>query len=164
MNMWMAKRKAVLHRSKIILAATIRDWMNNCICIFTYSNTEYHLKISKIIFVFSTSSQHWNGTGLGIFPRGRRVSGRNLVHLSDVIMGAMASQIISLTIVYSTVYSSADRRKHQSSTSLAFVWGIHRWPVNSPHKWPVTRKMFPFDDVIMYHRIFRFRQKNVWLS
>ena len=40
-------------------------------------------------------------------------------------------------------------RKHQSSASLAFVWGIHRGPVNSPHKWPVTRKMFPFDDVIM---------------
>ena len=40
-------------------------------------------------------------------------------------------------------------RKHQSSASLAFVRGIHRGPVNSPHKWPVTRKMFPFDDVIM---------------
>ena len=64
-------------------------------------------------------------------------------------MGTMASQITSLTIVYSTVYSGADQRKHQSSASLAFVRGIHRWPVNSPHKWPVTRKMFPFDDVIM---------------
>ena len=64
-------------------------------------------------------------------------------------MGTMASQITSLTIVYSTVYSSADQRKHQSSASLAFVRGIHRGPVNSPHKWPVTRKMFPFDDVIM---------------
>ena len=40
-------------------------------------------------------------------------------------------------------------KKHQSSASLAFVWGIHRWPVNSPHKRPVTRKTFPFDDVIM---------------
>ena len=40
-------------------------------------------------------------------------------------------------------------KKHQNSASLAFVWGIHRWPVNSPHKWPVTRKMFPFDDVMM---------------
>ena len=70
-------------------------------------------------------------------------------HYSDVIMGIMASQITSLTIVYSTVYSGADQRKHQSSASLAFVREIHRWPVNSPHKWPVTRKMFPFDDVIM---------------
>ena len=65
-------------------------------------------------------------------------------------MGAMASQITSLSIVYSTVYSDADQRKHQSSASLAFVRGIHRGPVNSPHKWPVTQKMFPFDDVIMH--------------
>ena len=54
-----------------------------------------------------------------------------------------------LTSVYSTVYSGADQRKYQSSASLAFVRGIHRWPVNSPHKGPVTRKMFPFDNVIM---------------
>ena len=64
-------------------------------------------------------------------------------------MGAMASQITSLTNVYSTVYSDAYQRKHQSSASLAFLQGIHRSPVNSPHKVPVTRKMFPFDDVIM---------------
>ena len=64
-------------------------------------------------------------------------------------MGTEASQITSLTIVYSTVYSDADQNKHESSASLAFVRGIHRGPVNSPHKGPVTRKMFPFDDVIM---------------
>ena len=64
-------------------------------------------------------------------------------------MDAIASQITSFTIVYSTVYSDADQRKHQSSASLAFVRGIYRWPVNSPHKWPITRKIFPFDDVIM---------------
>ena len=70
-------------------------------------------------------------------------------HYSDVIMGTIASQITSLTIVYSTVYSDTDQRKHQSSASLAFVRGIHRGPVNSPHKGPFTRKMFPFDDVII---------------
>ena len=64
-------------------------------------------------------------------------------------MGANASQITCLTIVYSIVYLCADQRKHQSSASLAFVRGIHRWPVSSPQQWPVTRKMFPFDDVIM---------------
>ena len=74
------------------------------------------------------------------------------IHYGDIIMSAIASQITSLTIVYSTVYSDADQIKHQSSASLAFVRGIHRGPVNSPHKWPVTRKMFPFDDVIMYSR------------
>ena len=64
-------------------------------------------------------------------------------------MGMVASQITSLTTVYSTGYSDADQRKHQSSASLVFVRGIHRGPVNPPHKWPVTRKMLPFDDVIM---------------
>ena len=65
------------------------------------------------------------------------------IHYSDAIMGTIASQITSLTIVYSAVYSGADQIKHHNSASLDFVWGIHRGPVNSPHKWPVTRKMFP---------------------
>ena len=73
----------------------------------------------------------------------------SLPHYTDVTMSPMASQITSLGIVYSTVYSDADQRKHQSSASLTFVRRIHRGPVNSPHKRPVTRKMFPFDDVIM---------------
>ena len=73
----------------------------------------------------------------------------NDLHYSDIIMSMMVSQITSLTIVYSTIYSGADQGKHQSSASLAFVRGIYRWPVNSPHKGPVTRKMFLFDDVIM---------------
>ena len=72
-----------------------------------------------------------------------------LLHYNDVIMSAMASQITSLMIVYSTVNSGADQRKHQSSASLAFVQWIHRGPVNSLHKGPVTWKMFPFDDI--YH-------------
>ena len=71
------------------------------------------------------------------------------MHNNDVIMNIVASQITSLTIVCSTVYSGADQRKHQNSASLAFLWGIHWWPVNSLHKGPVTQKMFPFDDVIM---------------
>ena len=73
----------------------------------------------------------------------------SLYHYCDAIMKAMALQITSLAIVYSTVHSSADQRKHQRSVSLAFVRVIHQWPVNSPHKWPVTRKIFLFDDVIM---------------
>ena len=60
-------------------------------------------------------------------------------HYNDVIIGAIASQITSLTIVYSTVHSGAEQKKHQISASLAFVRGIHRRPVNSPHKRPVTR-------------------------
>ena len=64
-------------------------------------------------------------------------------------MRTIASLITSLMIVYWIIYSDADQRKDQSSASLAFVRGIHRGPVNSPHKWPVTREMFPLDDVIM---------------
>ena len=84
------------------------------------------------------------------------------LHYDDVIMGTIASQITSLTIVYSTVYSGANQSKHQSSASLAFVWGIHRGPVNSPHKWPVTRKMFPFDDVIMIYVLPGYKWLNRW--
>ena len=83
-----------------------------------------------------------------------------IIHNCGVIMGAMASQTTSLTIVYSNVYSVANQRKHQSFASLAFVRGIHWWPVNSPHKWPVTRKMFPFDDVIMISTEWKIRH---WL-
>ena len=73
---------------------------------------------------------------------------QNLEHASWVC-GRVLHRITSLTVVYSTVYSDADERKYQSSTSPAFVRRIHRWPVNSAHKWPVTQKMFPFDDVII---------------
>ena len=62
-------------------------------------------------------------------------------HYNDIIMSAMASQITSHTTICSTVYSGADQRKHQSSASLAFLRGIHRWPMNSPHKGAVTRKI-----------------------
>ena len=71
------------------------------------------------------------------------------IHYCNVIMGAMASQITSPTIVCSIVHAGADQRKHQSSASLAFERWIRRWPLNSPHKRPVMQKIFPFDDVIM---------------
>ena len=64
------------------------------------------------------------------------------LHYGDII-------ITNLTIVYSTVYFGADQGKYQSSASLVVVRGIHRWPMNTLHKGPVTRKMFPFDDVII---------------
>ena len=73
-------------------------------------------------------------------------------HYDSVTMSVMASQITSLNRVYSTAYifySGTGERKHQSSALLAFVRGIHRWPVNTPHKWPVTWKMFLFHDIIM---------------
>ena len=72
------------------------------------------------------------------------------VHYSGMIMSAMTSQIIGVSIVWLTICPDADK-KHQSSVSLAFVRGIHRWPANSPYKWPVTRKRFLLDDVIMWY-------------
>ena len=71
------------------------------------------------------------------------------MYYSDVIMSAIASQIIDVSIVCSTVCSGADQRKHQSSVSLAFVRGIHRWPGDSPHERSVTQEMFLRDDAIM---------------
>ena len=65
-------------------------------------------------------------------------------------MSTMASQTTDISIVCSTVCSDTDESKHQSSAWLAFVRGIHGWAVNSPHKGPVTRIIFPFDDVIMH--------------
>ena len=75
----------------------------------------------------------------------------NSIHYNDVIMSAMTHQITGVCIACSNICSGADQRKHRISASLAFVRGIHRWPVDSPHKGPVTGKMFPFDDVIMCH-------------
>ena len=88
------------------------------------------------------------GTDIGNTNENSRTK-PSAAHYNDVIISAMTSQINSLTTVYSAVYSGPDERKNQSSASLAFEREIHRWPVNSPHKWPVTREMFPFDDVIM---------------
>ena len=86
-------------------------------------------------------------------------------HYCDVIMGSMASQIIRVSIVYLTVCSGTDQRKYKSSASLAFVRGIHRWLVNSPHKGPVTRKIFPFHDVIteilVYKHVFLWTRPDV---
>ena len=75
---------------------------------------------------------------------------QKLPHYSDVIISTMASKITGISIVYLNICARADQRKHQSSVSLAFVRAIHWWPVNSLHKGPVTRKMFPIDDVIIW--------------
>ena len=80
---------------------------------------------------------------------GRAWNATDFAYYSDVMMSAMASQITSVSIVCLTVCSGGDQRKNQCTTSLASVRGIHRWPVDSPHKGPVTRKSFPFDDVII---------------
>ena len=86
------------------------------------------------------------------------------MYCSDVIMGAIVSQITGISIVYSIVWSGADQRKHQSSVSLVFVGWIHRWPVNSPHKGPATRKMFPFNDVSMAMIKLDCLERDLWMK
>ena len=133
------------------ITATVYDSCNGCFCRNLYVPrvpimTDIVLSIVKLVCTK------------------RRIS---VFHYNDIIMSAMASQITSLTIVYSTVYSGADQRKHQTSASLAFVWGVPRWPVNSPHKWAATWKIFPFDNIIMIALAFtRYFDKNsiyIWL-
>ena len=63
-------------------------------------------------------------------------------------MGTMASQPASSLFTQPFIRVQI-KETLKSTASLAAVRGIHRGPVNSPHKWPVTRKMFPFDDVVM---------------
>ena len=122
----------------------------------TRTATDYY-GLQHVLILGSTRNKlllrHLVSTGLaGILPHtciAPTTHATGTRHYSDIIKSTVASQITSLSIVYSTVYSDADQRNHLSSASLAFVQGIHRGPVNSEHKWPVTRKMFPFDDVIM---------------
>ena len=92
---------------------------------------------------------YWTEVGLTSAAAGSELVS---IHYSDFIMSAMASLITDFSTVFSTVCSGADQRKNQSSALLAFARGIHRWPVNSPHKGPVTWKMVPFDDVVMVTR------------
>ena len=118
----------------------------------------FTIQSNVIAFSISTISTcaTWSSPAIRMYLRGWQRKNMEYVytyHYTDVIMSSIASQITNLTIVYLTVYLDSDQRKHQSCASLAFVRGIHRRPVNSPHKWPVTRKMFPFDDVIIYFQM-----------
>ena len=113
-------------------------------CWIVFANTNI---IWVIIFVETvhakTLCDHWD------YQNQRSMKWNLIWTANDIMLCVRASQITSLTIVYSTVYSGAEQRKDKSSASMAFVRGIQRWPVNSRHKGPVTRKMFPFDDVII---------------
>ena len=94
-----------------------------------------HLSVSQITTI--PEARNWPRVQIGKMVGNKfseKKSGNNAKNYNDVIMSAMTSQITSLTIVYSNVYSGANQRKHQSSASLAFVRGIHRWLVHSPHK------------------------------
>ena len=94
-----------------------------CLCTIIHLTHVLNLceETEKDIFAFSTISQQWNGTWTWNPSLWKTRAHFSCIHYNDVIMGMIVSQITSLTIVYSTVYSDADQRKHQSSASLAFV-------------------------------------------
>ena len=154
----------LINRSLISITGCFHNWqakVDDTEC-FDMTNWRQFLHgfghMEVIICMYKTCHKHWITSHLHYIPWNMHIvllylvlsySMDILLHYNDVIMGTIESQITSLTIVYSIVYSDADEREQQSSASLAFVRGIHREPVNSPHKWPVTRKMFPFDDVII---------------
>ena len=118
---------------------------------WNFSHKAYYIDIF-LYFYTNISCPHWSSIYVQIKIDSSHVMSGYTVNpgpckrptecYSDVIMGTMASPITSLTIIYSTIYSSADQRKHQSSMSQAFVCRIHQWPVNSPHKWPLMLKCF----------------------
>ena len=139
------------------------NFSETLIAIYTFPFKKIHLKMSsgkwrpsclglnvlKLIMVTTSSATSDRKAVTMMTYRNSLQQWCQTPHYSDVIMGTIAPQITSLTIVDSIVYSDADQRKYQSSASPAFVRGVHRGPVNFPHKWPVTRKMIQFDDVIM---------------
>ena len=141
------------HRARIagVIGGPVLEHMG---CMETTSHRNEHIKTVNDLIERQHNELYLiinelNESILIIEPRVTQRTTCKACHYNDVTMSAMASQITSLTIFYSIVYSGANERKHQSPVSLAFVRAIHQWPVNSPRKGPVTRKMFPFDDVII---------------
>ena len=106
--------------------------------------------------LFDCWNVHWteNVLHLQVIRSNETSEEFDFCHYSDVIMGAMASEITGVKNVDPTVCSGTSQRKHQSSASLAFVRGIHRWQVNSPHtfKGPVRRKCFHLMTSSWYHQ------------
>ena len=95
-------------------------WFIVCILVrYAISISEWNLYPKSSVRSYTINSYELDGT---------LSYAADAIHYNDVIMSMIASQITNLTIVYSTVYSGADQRKHQSSASLAFVQGIHRGP------------------------------------
>ena len=135
-------------------------YLSSFICRMINKHPEWHSaredtpRSNVTLKVYNTAGDEIEEAALGAYIQLRaHMTARGMYargwHYCDVTMGSIASLITSLMNVYSNVHSGADQEKHKSSASLAFVWGIHRRPVNYSHKWPVTRKMFPFVDVIM---------------
>ena len=136
------KTMTMLCRTLLVTPRTSRLQSTSC---YVIKSRRYFIQPTRRLGAQRMFSHIWT---FSINRRSRKTIGHLfymlLKHYSDVIIGAIG---VSNHQPYDCLLNRL--RKHQSSASLAFVWGIHRWPVNSPHKAPVTQKMFPFDDVIM---------------
>ena len=165
---WLVRRRIQTSRSSQLWPATIRQastqllpgfewqpdgllccvWNKHQMAMATTTNTRWN----QVALVFTYRS--FNSPGEAWMPEAG-ISGFGIPQDDHASLQWRHNECdsvsnTSLTIVYSTAYSGAIyQRKHQSSASLAFMRGIYQSPVNSLHKGPVTRKMFPFDDVIM---------------
>ena len=119
----------------IWLSKSLHLWL----CLPSYSN---HSQLCSIPYRPSCSciSIHVENHAAGTVCKNHSCANSIINHYLDIIMSARASQITVISIVCSTVCSGANQRKHQTSTSSAFVEGIHRCPVKSPHVGPVTLK------------------------
>ena len=130
-----------------------------CLFYFRYASSMGWDIAAKLIIGFYNNDITWMSRRLNsqtawrlaqhLIQTRNKYNNKTSRHYSDVIMRAMASQITSLTIDYSTNNSNADQTKHQGSASLAFVKEIRQWPVTSPYKGPVTRNICPFHEVII---------------
>ena len=135
----------------------------NCVILIWIIPNVGHLQMSALCYSlylpYMVSSSRrppatGNHTALGVHALTHWPWGKwYYLHYSDVIMGTIAYQITSPTAVYSTDYSDADQIKKSKLRVTGLCVGNSAGPVNSPHKWPVTRKMFPFDDVLMCPRV-----------
>ena len=110
-------------------------------------------EISRILFQYEHNDMHYEGKIIARpsqLYNGSSCAGKTSSQYIDVIMTTMASQITSLTVVNSTVLFRHRSKKTSKLRVTGLCAGNSSGPVNSPHKGPVTRKMFPFDDVIMF--------------
>ena len=109
--------------------------------------------ISIVLNIYNIISVYHINLRIHAWLLNSRIANRShpikFIHYSDAIINVKVSQMTGVSIVFSTVYLGTYQRKHHSSASLAFVRVIHWWPVDSPHKGSLKRKVFPFDYAIM---------------
>ena len=142
-------------------------WINTLLCAM---NIWAQFPLSTMLNGYSLHLKSVWHTSSNLVCSGNRLMGHYLIghiqpiHYSDVIISATASEVTTVSIVCSTVCSETDQRIQQSSAPLAFMKGIHRWQVYSPHKRPVARKSLSFHDVIMINVIWKGTSLAVYSS